>query len=204
MRILLVDDERLLLASVTHGLRAQRPDWVVDTASNGVEALACLKSHPVDILVTDIMMPDMDGMTLLKQIRQDPDLARLPLIFISGLDDRTSVRSGMASGADDYLTKPFSVEELIQAVESRHQRIEQGADLSALAVSLQAELKANLTDREWEVLRLVAKGMVTKDIAVTLDLSPRTVSVHRQNIMEKLNLHNAAALASMATRAGLA
>lgn len=203
MRVLLVDDERLLLTSLSRALRVQRPAWVIDTASDGVQAMALLRSQLVDILITDIQMPGMDGMALLMQVRRDPDLARLPLILISAEDDRLSVRKGMSSGADDYLTKPFTAEELILSVESRLRRLEQGADASAQGDALNRQLKGVLTDRELGVLALIGQGMVTKDIAAELNLSPKTVSAHRQNIMGKLDLHNAAALAALAIRASL-
>ncbi len=203
MRILLVDDERLLLASLTRALHVQRPAWEIDTASDGVEAMRLLKTQRVDCLITDIQMPGMDGMALLMQVRRDPELARLPLILISAENDRSSVRKGMASGADDYLTKPFSAEELILSVESRLRRLEQGVDPSTPLDALKRYLKSLLTEREMEVLALIAQGLVTKDIAADLKLSPKTVSAHRQNIMGKLDLHNAAALASLAIRANL-
>lgn len=204
MRVLLVDDERLQLAVVTRALQVHRPAWKVDTASNGLEAMRLLRLSPVDILITDVQMPGMDGMALLRQVRRDPDLARLPLILISAQDDRSSVRHGMVSGADDFLTKPFTPEELILAVESRLHRLEQGGDPAALPSALQAQLRDQLTEREMEVLALIGQGLVTKEIAAALKLSPKTVSVHRQNIMGKLDLHNAAALAALAIRAQVA
>jgi len=203
MRVLLVDDERLLLISLTRALQVKRPEWVVETASDGVEAMRLLKSQHVDLLITDVQMPGMDGFALLMQVRKDPYLAGLPLILISAQDDRSSVRKGMASGADDYLTKPFSADELILTVESRLQRLEQGNNASILTSFLLRQLKEQLTERELEVLSLIGQGMVTKDVAAALDLSPKTVSAHRQNIMEKLDQHNAAALAALAIRAGL-
>ena len=203
MRVLLVDDERLLLVSLTRALQVKRPEWVIETASDGVEAMRLLKAQHVDLLITDVQMPGMDGFALLMQVRKDPYLAGLPLILISAQDDRSSVRKGMFSGADDYLTKPFSADELIQTVESRLQRLEQGSNSSILTSFLQGQLKEQLTDREMEVLALIGQGMVTKDIAAALDLSPKTVSAHRQNIMEKLDQHNAAALAALAIRAGV-
>ena len=203
MRVLLVDDERLLLVSLTRALQVKRPDWTVETASDGIEAMRLLKSQHVDLLITDVQMPGMDGFALLMQVRKDPYLAGLPLILISAQDDRSSVRKGMFSGADDYLTKPFSPEELIQTVESRLRRLEQGSNTSILTSFLQRQLQEQLTEREIEVLALIGQGMVTKDIAAALDLSPKTVSAHRQNIMEKLDQHNAAALAALAIRAGL-
>jgi len=204
MRVLLVDDERLLLAVLTRALRVQRPTWDIETASNGIEALRLLRERPVDILITDLQMPAMGGMALLGQVRRDPELGRLPLILISAQDDRTSVRTGMSSGADDFLTKPFTAEELIQAIEGRLRRLEQGSDSSAQAESLQADLRTSLTEREWRILSLIGQGLVTKDIAQALYISPKTVSAHRQNIMGKLDLHNAAALAALAIRANLA
>lgn len=204
MRVLLVDDERLLLASMTHALRAKRPDWEVQTARNGSEAMDQLRSRQIDILITDVQMPGMDGMALLRQVRLDPELARLPLVLISAQDDRSSIRQGMFSGADDYLTKPFSPEELILTVESRLRRLETGTGPATQPGSLQHQVQERLTERELEVLALIGQGMVTKDISAALDLSPKTVSAHRQNIMDKLDLHNAAALASLAIRAHLA
>jgi DNA-binding NarL/FixJ family response regulator len=203
MRALLVDDEPLLVVSVLRALRVERPAWTIETAGNGLEAMRILKSKQIDILITDIQMPGMDGMALLRQIRMDPEFVRLPLILISALTDRSSVRTGMASGADDYLTKPFTVAELILAVEGRLRRQQQAADSPALAEQLRERLKETLTDREREVLALIGQGLVSKDIAAELQLSPRTIGVHRQNIMRKLDLHNAAALAALAIRANL-
>lgn len=203
MRVLLVDDERLLLASITRALRIERPQWEVMTAVDGHQAMRILQSGPVDILVTDIQMPGMDGMTLLRHIRRDPRLGQLPLILISALDDRSSVRVGMSSGADDYLTKPFTAEELILAVEGRLRRRQPGTDSLDSAESLQSGLNAALTRREMAVLALIGQGLVTKDIAAELRVSPRTIGVHRQNIMRKLDLHNAAALAALTIRANL-
>lgn len=204
MRVLLVDDERLLLASLLRSLKVARPAWQVATASDGLEAMRCLASNAVDVLVTDLQMPGMDGMALLRQVRKDPALARLPLLLISGQDDRLTVRTGMNSGADDYLTKPFTAEELIQAIEGRMRRLESAGEGAGGASELQAQLEARLTQREREVLALVGQGLVTKEIAAELGLSPKTVSIHRQHLMEKLDLHNAAALAALAIRASLA
>jgi DNA-binding NarL/FixJ family response regulator len=202
--VLLVDDERLLLAVMGRALRTARPDWEIETAPDGLEAMRLLKSKPVDMLITDVQMPGLDGMALLAQVRKDPALAGLPLILISAQDDRSSVRQGMHSGADDYLTKPFTPEELIQAVEGRWRRLEKGVGTEPALAKLRDDLVSALTDREQEILALIGQGLVTKDIAAALGLSPRTVSVHRQNIMGKLDLHNAAALAALAIRAELA
>ncbi len=202
-RILLVDDDRVLLGNLKLLLRAERPQWSVLTAFDGAEAIRLLRSEPLDLLVSDIQMPGMDGLALLEEVRREPALARLPVIFITARDDRASVRNGMAAGADDYLTKPFSPEELIQAMDARLRRMAQEGGRPEGGRGLFEELAAVLTGRELEVLALIGQGLVTKDIAADLDLSFRTVSVHRANIMRKLDLHNAAALAALAIQASI-
>jgi DNA-binding NarL/FixJ family response regulator len=203
MRILLVDDDRLLLASLARILRVERPQWQLATAQDGAEALRVLRVEPVDLLVTDLHMPGVGGMALLAAVRQDPILRNLPLIFITAETDRITMRQGMASGADDFLTKPFSGDELVMAIEGRLRRLELGGDTSQGARELQSQLHELLTDRELDILTHIGRGEVTKEIAEDLALSPMTVSVHRANIMRKLDLHNAAALAALAIRAGL-
>jgi len=199
MQVLIVDDERFLLTSIIRGLQVDRPHWSVLTASEGGEAMRILKSEPVDILVTDIQMPGMDGMALLTQVRTDPGFSRLPLIFITARVDRASMRQGMEAGAHDYLTKPFTTEELIKAIESQLLRSEREA--SPMVNPVRERLLQVLTEREVEVLACIGKGMVTKSISQALNLSHFTVSAHRGNIMRKLDLHNAAALAALAVQA---
>ncbi len=203
-RVLLVDDDGVLLSNLKRLLQADRPQWEVLTAGSGGEAIRILRSEPLDLLVSDIQMPGMDGMALLAEVRRDPALARLPLIFITARDDRASIRKSMSSGADDYLTKPFSPDELVQAMDGRLRRRDQEAVRTAGDRVLFDELATILTGRELEVLSLIGQGLVTKDIAADLDLSHRTVSVHRANIMRKLDLHNAAALAALAIQASIA
>jgi DNA-binding NarL/FixJ family response regulator len=196
-----VDDDRLLLASLSRILTWHRPEWRVSTAMDGAEAMRILKAEPVEVLVTDIQMPGVGGMALLGMVRQDPGLAHLPLILMTGHSDHATMRHGMSSGADDYLIKPFVPDDLILAVEGRLRRLGQGPEPAQIALA--RNVKEQLTDRELDILAQIGRGLVTKDIASALELSPRTVSVHRANIMRKLDLHNAAALAALAIRVGL-
>jgi two-component system response regulator FixJ len=200
MKVLIVDDDPQILNATAACIPLLRVDWEVIVASDGLEALRLLRNGNVDMLVADIQMPAMDGLSLLAEIRGDPRLARLPMILASGRVDRASVRGGMSSGADDYLTKPYSVDELIAAIEARLQRVQEAFPEASV---VRDNLRAVLTERELEVLRRIGRGLVTKDIANDLGLSPATVSVHRANIMQKLGLHNSAALAALAVRANL-
>jgi len=198
MRILLVDDDASLAGILADSLTLQRPDWEVRVALDGAAALEILREEAIDLLVSDIQMPSMDGIALLQNLRTDPRLAGLPVILASGRNEWGQVREGMCSGADDYLVKPFTGLELIQAIEIRLQRLRpvQAAPEEPPGPSL-----AQLTERERDVLALIGKGLVTKEIAERLDLSPHTVGVHRSNIMRKLDLHTSAALAALAVRA---
>jgi len=200
MRILLVDDDASLAGILADSLTLQRPDWEVRVALDGVAALEILREEAIDLLVSDIQMPSMDGIALLQNLRTDPRLAGLPVILASGRNEWGQVREGMCSGADDYLVKPFTGLELIQAIEIRLQRLRpaQAAPKDPPGPSL-----APLTERERDVLALIGTGLVTKEIAERLNLSPHTVGVHRANIMRKLDLHTSAALAALAVRARL-
>lgn len=203
MRVLLVDDEPMLLRTFAQFLALARPEWEVLTASDGTRALGLFREFPVDFLVTDIEMPGMDGMALLAEVREDPALAWLPVIFVTGRVDRASHRLGMALGADDFLSKPFTGEELVTAIEARLRRAAQGGQGSPETLALHESVRARLTERELEVLACIGRGLASKEIAARLSIRPRTVSVHRANIMKKLELHNAAALAALATRANV-
>lgn len=202
MRILLVDDERTHLQVLSRALARHRPEWQLELASGGRQAVALLHQSTFDVLVTDIGMPDMDGMSLLAEVRSDPGMKALQIIFATALDDRGSMRAGMTAGADDYLTKPFSAEELAAAIESRLKRLVRDPG-SAEVASVQAEVRDKLTEREVEVLAHIGRGLGSKEIAAALGISPRTVDVHRTNLMRKVDLHNAASLATLAMRAGL-
>jgi len=136
-------------------------------------------------------------------IRRIREWSQVPIIVLSVRDGEDNKVGALDAGADDYLIKPFTPEDLILAIEGRLRRLALGAETTREAPTLARELKDRLTERELEVLVQIGRGLVTKDIAERLALSPRTVSVHRANIMRKLDLHNAAALAALAIRAGI-
>jgi two-component system response regulator FixJ len=202
MRILIVDDDPLLLLTLQRSFGADRPDWEVFLSRTGQEALEQLRLQPFDVLVSDIRMPGMDGMALLGEVRADPLLTDTTVIFMTALDDRDSMRAGMTAGADDYLTKPFTPMELFAAINGRLRRREQVPTLTPEARASREQLGL-LTERETEVLAQIGQGLVTKEIAAALGISPRTVDVHRTNLMRKLDVHNATALARLAIKAQL-
>ena len=116
-RILVVDDEDMMREAVVEILRGCGYD--VEECGNGIEALERLKSSVPDLILCDVHMPELDGFGLLQELRKSPRTSDIPFVFLTGQADRPSQREGMTLGADDYITKPFAIEELTQAVASR-------------------------------------------------------------------------------------
>ncbi len=119
-KILVIEDERSLREDMIEALNISA--YEVAAAASGESGLALLHDYRPDLILCDVRMPGMNGFDVLKQVRTSAETATIPFIFITAQDDRESMRSGMALGADDYLTKPFSIEELVSAVQARLER----------------------------------------------------------------------------------
>ncbi|MBB6051485.1 response regulator transcription factor [Armatimonas rosea] len=113
-RILAVDDEPNIVRLIQVNL--ERMGYTVETANNGVQALEKIRANRPDLVVSDVMMPEMDGFELLSSIRRDPALETLPVIMLTAKTQDKDVLSGYSRGADMYLTKPFNPMELISFV----------------------------------------------------------------------------------------
>jgi DNA-binding NarL/FixJ family response regulator len=162
------------------------------------------KQRP-DLILCDIMMPSMDGHAVLETLKKEGTLADIPFIFVTALEERADVRRGMAAGADDYLTKPFSAEELVSAVIGRLHRLEllRMSGIKAAFEKERAFITEHVSVREREVLLLVGSGATSREIAERLGISSRTAEVHRANLMHKLDAANSAMLARWAVVAEL-
>lgn len=114
-RILIIEDDVNILRNTAELLQLE--GYLVTTASNGRAGLEKIKLETPELILCDILMLDMDGFSVLGYVRQDPDLKRIPFIFFSAKSDVVDVNAGIAAGADDYLTKPFELEDLIASVE---------------------------------------------------------------------------------------
>lgn len=172
----------------------------VRTAFDGQSGLASLREKRPDLILCDIMMPNMDGHSLLEALQDDRSLSDIPFIFVTAMGERFDVRRGMSAGADDYLPKPFSADELLAAVIgriNRHKLIQQRCAPSPFDEE-QSVLRGKITKREFEVLLKVGSGATSKDIAGQLGICLKTVDAHRANLMNKLDAVNAASLARWA------
>ena len=112
--ILVVDDHETNIDLISRILR--RTDYKVLTAFDGVEALRVLETHTPSMIISDVMMPNMDGMELLQQVRLNGNLNGVPFVFVSAKGTREDIAAGLALGADDYLTKPFRPQEFLATV----------------------------------------------------------------------------------------
>jgi two-component system response regulator AtoC len=155
--ILVVDDDPVLLQNVSELLAEEGYDAI--SASNGADAVALAKARAPDLVVCDIAMPGMDGYEVLAALRAQPATTRLPFIFLSARAERNEVRAGMNLGADDYVTKPFQLLELLEAIRARLRRV------SSLAAQAQAAVQASgaLGTAPSPVVKQAAPGMVLLD-----------------------------------------
>lgn len=208
IRVLIADDH----AIVRHGLRqilADTPDMEVGgEAANGFEALRKIRDEgPWDVLLLDVSMPGKNGIDTLKQIKGETP--RLPVLVLSMYpEDQYGVRL-LKAGAAGYLTKESAPEQLVSAirtVSAGRKYISPGvAELLAEQIGRDAEqpLHALLSDREFEIMRLLASGITPTDIADQLNLSVKTVSTYRTRLLEKMQLKNNAELTYYAIKNGL-
>jgi DNA-binding NarL/FixJ family response regulator len=213
IRILLADDHRILREGL-RSLLAQQPDFtVVGEASDGETVVALARELRPDLVIMDVVMPGVDGIAATRQIRAEcPDTR---VIALSMHSDRRFVSEMVRAGALGYLVKDSAFEELTQAVRSV---IANRPYLSAVITGTLVEdfvRQTNamerpsvsplqmLTGREQEVLRLLADGKRVKEIAHLLTISSKTVESHRQNIMDKLEIHSTIELTRYALREGL-
>lgn len=196
--ILIIEDDPSICSNMELILKME--GFEVRTANDGQSGLEMIRKNCPDLVLCDILMPEMDGFSLLDALKNDCECADTPFIFVTALSERTDIRRGMSAGADDYLTKPFSAEELVTAVTGRLQRLEAIRLHSTKTVfkEEQAVLRRRVSARELEVLLLVGQGVTSKEIAERLGISLRTVEVHRSSLMSKLDAVNAAMLARWA------
>jgi class 3 adenylate cyclase/tRNA A-37 threonylcarbamoyl transferase component Bud32 len=121
-KVLVIEDEPSIRNNIMLMLKVER--YAAVGAENGRTGLDLARSDPPDLILCDVMMPDMDGFAVLEALRAEPRFAEIPFIFLTALDDRSSMRRGMNLGADDYLPKPFTRNELLEAVNSRLKKFE--------------------------------------------------------------------------------
>ena len=195
-KILVIEDQPTMRRNVVTILEMEGFQAV--TAENGRAGVAAAQREKPDLILCDVMMPELDGHGVLELIRKDKSTATIPFIFLTAKGEKIDVRKGMNLGADDYLAKPITREDLLAAVTARLER-QRAIDELAQTQLAQARFAPDftspeplkslgLTAREAEVLLWVAQGKSNGDIALILGMAEKTVKKHLSNIFEKLGL----------------
>ncbi len=168
--------------------------YEVTVAEDGIEALKILgdeKNH-FDLILLDVMMPNMDGWDTLKAIRKNQRIQYIPVIMITAVSEEQKVVSGLKIGADDYIVKPFILPNLLARIEAVLRRSKWQADLSQKkerTINKNVNIEV-LTPKEKEVLSLLAKGANNQEIANQLCVQDVTIKTHLNSIFKKLKVSN--------------
>lgn len=194
----LVDDDEAIRRSASFMLRTS--GFVVKTYASGLELLDAGKALEPGCVLLDVRMPGMDGLEVQQALHERAP--RLPVIVMTGHGDVSVAVQAMKAGAVDFLEKPFEKASLLEALEDGFARLAQAGARAARADEALARLDT-LTPREREVLEGLVKGHPNKTIAYDLGISPRTVEIHRANVMSKLGVASLSEALRIAFAAGL-
>ncbi len=203
VRVVLADDHELVRSGIKSLLSMVDGVEVIAEASDGSELIQLVDSLTPDLVMTDISMPGMDGITAIGEIHKRHPEVRL--LVLSMYDTVDFVKRAVASGACGYLMKDAPPFELEQAVRSVMATGSYYSPVIAQRLLQPSEPTADdeLTQRQVEILTLIAQGRASKEIAFELGLSPKTVDVHRARIMDRLQINDIASLTLYAVRKGL-
>ena len=210
INVILADDHALVRQGVRMMLETGKNEFkVIGEVSNGQELLELAKKTPADVYIVDISMPVLNGVEAVsKLLRQD---RKAKVLILSMYDDRISVEKALKAGAKGFVVKVSRAEELLEAVrEVAAGRFYFGGKISKFLVQGFLGKRApkkdgtHLTNKEKEVLQLIAEGYSSKQIAKHFTLSLNTIHVHRNNIMRKLGIHKQAELVRYALKEGIA
>ncbi len=192
-KILVIEDEAETLSNLV--LMLEMEGFKPFSAPNGKIGVATAKRELPDVILCDVSMPELDGHGVLEALRADAKTVSIPFIFLTARGDKKDLRIGMNLGADDYLTKPASAEDVLSAIRARldrHQEKEHAAQAKVVPNfdSAKPLEDLGLTPREAEVLLWIAQGKSNGDIATILGCAENTVKVHIARIFEKQGFEN--------------
>lgn len=194
----LVDDDEAIRRSASFLLRTS--GYLVKTYASGLELLAAGKSLDPGCVLLDVRMPGMDGLEVQKALRAQD--IRLPVVVMTGHGDVSVAVQAMKAGAIDFIEKPFEKAALMDALAQGFAQLAEAGTRAKRAEAASAQLEV-LTPREREVLEGLVRGHPNKTIAFDLGISPRTVEIHRANVMGKLGVASLSEALRIAFAAGL-
>ena len=204
INILIVDDHPMVLEGMQAILKNFPRVHLSGKAASAMEAIKFLKENNVDIVITDINLPEISGIDLCKKIKKE--FPAIKVIAMSTFQDKSYISSMIQNGASAYLSKSSSPEEIEKAIDAaiNNQMIISVNNHSGNHSSANQDLSTPiLTRREKEVLELISEGMTNKEIADKIFVSQSTVDSHRKNLLAKFNVLNTASLITAANKKGL-
>ena len=196
--LLLVDDDFRLRQSISDYLFNE--GFNVVCSCTGKDALVVLQERRIDLIITDIVMPILDGYGLIKSLHSNSDLSRIPVIFLTAKGMTNDKIKGYDLGCSAYLTKPFNPNELLSIIRNLLNKFEavMNACLPNVNHYLNNQLMSALTPKEWIVFRLVYQGLMNKEIAFKLNLNLRTVEKYVSRLLTKTQTRNRTELVKLA------
>lgn len=208
--ILVVDDEPAILDSLADILQLE--GFSVLKASSGLQALDILREQIPDLIIADVMMPEMNGYHFYQRVRQTPKHLQIPFIFLTAKGEAEDIRFGKELGADDYLLKPIHPEDLMAAILGKLKRYDQLREGRSGPTHLNeavhpttksmSAFPTDLSSRELDVLRLIIQGLSNNEIAEALFIEQSTVKTHVSNIFSKLGVRNRVEAVTFALQSG--
>ncbi len=210
VRILLADDHEIMLGGLRSLIEREPGLEVVAEARDGAQAVAMAREVEPDLVLMDVSMPGLNGIEATRRIRSRQPLTRV--LCLSSHSDPVMVEAMLEAGASGYQLKDHAVDELVRAIgvvmaneTYLSPRVAGGVVQAMLSGSgsAAASKRAQLTEREREVLQLIAEGFSNKQMAERLNVSAKTVGTHREHIMAKLDIHTVAGLTKYAIQLGL-
>jgi DNA-binding NarL/FixJ family response regulator len=206
--VLLADDHALVRAGIRALLDRNKDIKVVAEAGNGAETVQLVRDAKPDLVLLDITMPDLSGLDVLEELQRGFPEVRVIILTIH--DNPAYAVSALRAGADGYLPKKAASDELVRAIRTVMQgqtylspEISKDGLADYKATALDEGRAEELTPRQLDVLRMIAEGYSTKEIARALNISVKTVETHRALLMQRLDIHDVAGLVRYAIKTGL-
>ena len=196
--VYIIDDDNAVRDSLSIQLDAA--GYEVESFASAVDFIKAAASIPLGCVVSDVQMPDMDGLELQKRLNEMQ--LHFPVVIVTGHADVAIAVRAMKAGAVDFIEKPFEEKAILDSIEIAQSRFAARRESDAVEATARGRL-TSLTPREREVFEEMVRGKQNKVIAFDLDISPRTVEVHRARVLEKLEARSLSELVRLALAAGI-
>lgn len=191
--VIIIDDHPIVLQGFSHILQSEKHIELLESFTSAKEGIAFLRERPVDVVLLDINMPDMNGIEACEKISKSHPECKV--IAISNNNENSIIQRMLQSGASGYVLKNASADELVQCIRDAVEgRMALSEDVKVILQSAKSGSLPKITRRETEILQLLAQGMTSPEIAEKMFVSPLTIETHRRNLIQKFEVNNSAAL----------